>query len=256
MFFVLSKILLFLIQPLNWIIVFLVIGYLRRDKKWGKRFLVTGVSMAVFFTNPLAINIATRAWELEPVLIESIEEPFDVGIVLGGFSRINEDFPDRIHLNNHPNRLIHTIQLYQAGKIKKILITNGSPALVGKKLTDNDILRKFLTRSGIPDLDILTEKRSRNTRENAVYSAEILSEYPAGSRYLLITSASHMRRASACFRKAGIEVTPFVTDQTENAIDSPTPGALIIPKAGALSQWNMLIKEWVGYAAYKFRGYL
>ena len=158
---------------------------------------------------------------------------------------------------NFPTASISTvIQLYHAGKIKKILITGGNPSLIGEKPTDAAALRSFLTNLGIPDSDILTEDRSRNTRENATFTAEILQGDPAGSHYLLITSASHMRRASACFRKVEIEVTPFATDQTEDPIDAPTPDALILPKSSAFYQWNMLIKEWLGYAAYKFQGYL
>ena len=256
MFFVLSKLLRFLIEPLNWVMAFLLIGLIRRNTRLGRRLLAAGVVMAVFFTNPLVLNLVTRAWEVDPVLFTAIDVPFDVGIVLGGFSRVVERFPDRLHLNEHPNRFIHAIELYKAGKIRKILVTGGSAALVGEKRNDSEMVRQFLVKSGIPPLDILVEARSRNTHENAVLSAELLAETMPGARCLLITSAFHMRRAAGCFRKEGIQATPFATDLSEDAIDTWTPDAVIVPKARGFEQWGMLVKEWVGMAVYKARGYI
>lgn len=255
MFFVLSKLLLFLIQPLDWVIAFLVVGLIRRKTRLGRRLLAAGVVMTVFFTNPLVLNIVTRAWEVNLVTIASLEEPFDVGIVLGGFSRVIERTPDRLHLNEHPNRFIHAIELYKAGKIRKILVAGGSPALIGEKRNDSEMVRRFLLNVGIPSEDILIEARSRNTRENAVFSAEFLAEQMPGARCLLITSAFHMRRAAGCFRVAGIEAKQFATDMSEDAIEHWTPNALIVPNPRGFERWGMLVKEWVGMVAYKVRGY-
>ena len=58
-------------------------------------------------------------------------------------------------------------------------------------------------RELIAKADILIENDSRNTYENAVNSAKMLNtSYPNG-RLLLVTSAFHMRRSLACFRKTG-----------------------------------------------------
>ena len=72
---------------------------------------------------------------------------------------------------------------------------------------------------------------------------------------LLITSAFHMRRSLACYRKAGVELTPFSTDfyshQQRYYID-----AFIVPKLDALVIWHKLFKEWVGFTAYWAAGYI
>jgi uncharacterized SAM-binding protein YcdF (DUF218 family) len=53
---------------------------------------------------------------------------------------------------------------------------------------------------------ITLEDYSRNTVENAVYSKAIVPK--PGERWLLVTSAYHMPRAIAVFRKAGFPVEP------------------------------------------------
>jgi uncharacterized SAM-binding protein YcdF (DUF218 family) len=49
------------------------------------------------------------------------------------------------------------------------------------------------------------ESKSRNTYENAVFSADIVKP-EASQNWLLVTSAFHLPRAMGCFRKAGWNV--------------------------------------------------
>ena len=65
-----------------------------------------------------------------------------------------------------------------------------------------------LTAAGIPEGQILLETRSRTTAENARFSADLVRPRPE-QRWILVTSADHMRRAEACFREAGFTVEPY-----------------------------------------------
>jgi uncharacterized SAM-binding protein YcdF (DUF218 family) len=68
-----------------------------------------------------------------------------------------------------------------------------------------------------PDIDrrrIEIETASRNTHENALNTTLLVKPRP-GDRWLLITSAWHMRRALCAFRTAGFDVEPWpVADRT------------------------------------------
>jgi uncharacterized SAM-binding protein YcdF (DUF218 family) len=72
---------------------------------------------------------------------------------------------------------------------------------------------------------------------------------------LLITSAFHLRRSLACYRKAGLELdyfsTDFYTHPREYHLD-----AFLIPKIESIFIWQKLFKEWLGFAAYKVAGYV
>lgn len=74
------------------------------------------------------------------------------------------------------------------------------------------------------------EDRSRNTRENALRSAEILRG-AAVRRVVLISHGFDMRRARAEFEAAGLEVVPAPTLITDFTFEGPGD---LVPGAGSL----------------------
>ena len=72
-----------------------------------------------------------------------------------------------------------------------------------------------LKARSIPADRVLIEPRATTTYENAVFTARLLGAR-AQRRWVLVTSASHMPRAMATFRKAGLAVDPWpVPDPSE-----------------------------------------
>jgi uncharacterized SAM-binding protein YcdF (DUF218 family) len=116
-------------------------------------------------------------------------------------------------------------------------------------------LRSFLVMAGVPDSVITVEPNAINTYENAVNSAEILRRDFPNQKYLLITSAFHMKRSAMCLAKQGIEFDQFpagyLTDRPTMDFDD-----IFIPRAESITKWESLIKEWVGIVAYRMSGYL
>lgn len=192
-------------------------------------------------------------WEVDPILISSLKN-HDLGIILTGVTK-DEDPRDRVHYMKGADRVLHPIQLYKLGKVKKILITGGSGLLLN---TNNDIeaekLKRTMLIAGIPDSAITIEPKSKNTYENAVNSKEIIEKKFPQQKYLLITSAFHMRRSTACFEKAGIPVTPFSVDFYSSSEDFKIDA--LIPSVEALLAWHILFKEWFGIITYKIMGYI
>lgn len=72
-------------------------------------------------------------------------------------------------------------------------------------------MHAFLRDLGVPDEAIRLEERSRNTSQNAKFSAQWLQEQGVG-RILLVTSALHMPRAVELFETQGLAVIPAATD--------------------------------------------
>jgi uncharacterized SAM-binding protein YcdF (DUF218 family) len=96
---------------------------------------------------------------------------------------------------------------------------------------------------GVPQHAMLLEEASRNTRENAAFSATLLKA--RGIRHiLLVTSALHMPRALPLFAAQGLQADPAPTDFEAHL--SP-PGVLAwLPDASALDGSGRAIKELVG----------
>lgn len=252
MFFVLSKLFYFLLTPIVWIVLIALYSIRTKNVKRRKRVLI--ISFVVFYllSNQFIVNEFVRAWEVQTIHVDSIVEPYEYGIVLGGFNSYDVKF-DRVNFYSSSDRLWQALLLYHEGKIRKIVISGGEGRIIREGYTESEITKDFLCRIGIPEHDIIIEPESRNTYENALFTAKILQNYPDSC--LLITSAMHMRRAYACFAKQGLKCRMF----SANRKAGPTKFIFdycFIPDLAALETWRVLIREIVGYASYKIMGYI
>ncbi|MFA6346504.1 MAG: hypothetical protein WCX34_10735, partial [Syntrophales bacterium] len=85
MFFYLSKILDFVLLPVLWIGVVLLIAALTKQRRRKQRWLVAGLALLIVLTNPFLVRVALNQWE-RPYRTAAIHQPYDYAIVLGGFS--------------------------------------------------------------------------------------------------------------------------------------------------------------------------
>ena len=183
-------------------------------------------------------------WRLEstfpPVSVEMLPKS-DVVIVLGGVGG------EPIRGAPLPPRLVYTLRIYNAGKAPLIVI---SAADVSEAQLNADRLVEF----GAPRSALMLETASRNTRENAVHVGAIFKQH--GWRTgLLVTSAAHMPRALAAFRKEGLSVMPAATDaHALRSLRLASPRDLV-PDAGAFNSTESAIREMIGLCVYRFRGW-
>ena len=251
MFFLLSKTMYFLAKPLTWVVLSLVLSIFVKRRR--KTLLWLGVGLLLWFSNPFISNVVMRAWEVAPVPIQTLPI-LEVGIVLGGITTDKEP-RDRVHVSSSSDRILHAVQLYREGKIRKILVSGGSGKLIKDQVPEAVLLKQLLLQCDIPLRNIIVEPESRNTHENAVNCAKILSEQYPNKEYLLITSAYHMRRAEASFIKAGLMVNTYATDLRSDE-NQYTPDQLLLPNVGAMANWEIVVREWVGMVAYAVAGYI
>jgi uncharacterized SAM-binding protein YcdF (DUF218 family) len=88
----------------------------------------------------------------------------------------------------------------------KLMFSGGSGLLNPRaKMKDSEVARRILSSIGVPTDKIVFETASRNTFENASFSAQ-LAHPEKTQNWLLLTSAFHMPRAVGCFRQAGWNV--------------------------------------------------
>ncbi len=250
MFFILSKTIGLLTKPFSWLVILMLATVLWRKPKTKRILLIITLAVLLVFTNPMLLDFALKKWEPKPVAVESLKT-YDIGIVLGGFAGyISES--DNVELTAAGDRIWQAVSLYKQGKIKKILISGG-----GWKKTklEAEAVRDILLLWGIPAEDILAEAGSLNTRENAKNTADLIAATQPGAKCLLITSALHMPRALACFRKAGLDPDTFPADHISHRSDTFWLDQLV-PKAVVLTTWDRIINEWVGMVVYKMQGYI
>jgi uncharacterized SAM-binding protein YcdF (DUF218 family) len=255
MFFIASKILDFITNPITWVLITLLFGVFLKKPALKKKMLLSGLIMLLFFSNPWFVNKAISAWEISPVAASSLNGNYDVGIVLGGSMRYYDNVTQRVVYSSSVDRLLQAIDLYHQGKIKKILLSGGSGYVNFPEWKESVFLEKVLKQCNIPQQNIITEINSRNTRENAVEAASILNGGKFGNRFLLITSATHMRRSLACFKKAGLTADPYAVD-ARSGVEMFTPDKIFKPDSENISNWDILIHEWLGMLTYRIAGYI
>lgn len=255
MFYFLSKAIDFLIMPLS--IVFFILIYAFLAKSDRRRKLAVGLVIVLLLlgSNSYLVTKAINVWEPKFVNLAEVKGTYDVGILLSGgliaFTTPRQDHPS---MGNYGDRILQTFQLYKSGKIKKILITGTSgPLLIAKRLGETRQAASLLVSWGVPAHDIVFEEEARNTRENAVFSARILNKMFPSGKYLLITSAFHMRRSAGCFEKAGIKTDSFPADFRGGY--NRFAFQKLIPDPDAFAYFCMLWHEFVGYVVYKAVGY-
>ncbi len=160
------------------------------------------------------------------------DPPGDILIVLSGSSAEGA----AIGLNSYW-RAVYAARAYREGGFTRVVVC-GTPA--------SRQMRDFLVFSGVPARAIRTEELSRNTRENAIFTARLLAHEP-GTKVLL-TSDYHMYRAHRSFEKAGLKVAP-----------RPFPDAAKRASVSYLARWPVFIEECmetIKIAWYLARGWL
>lgn len=254
MFFILSKTLFYILMPLVWITMALAFAFLTQNQTKRKKAVGIALLMVLLFGNQFLVNEVYLWWESPPVPLASIKD-YDYAIVLTGVTNTERrDITDRVYFNKGADRVLHTVQLYKSGKVKKVIISGGSGSLTGKKVKEAQQLQKVFLECGVPAGDILVEPESRNTHENALYTKRLIDSLHLKGKFLLITSAFHMRRSEGCFKKAGMQFDIYPVDIY--TIDRKfTPSSLIIPSETALARWATFIHELTGYVVYKLLGY-
>lgn len=243
-------------MPLTILMILIIGGAVFLKRKWGKKMLWTGITLLVFFTNPFLSNLALLTWEPEFKSFDEIEN-HEIGIVLTGVTNLSKTAYDRTFFNKGADRITHALQLYQMGKIKKILISGGQGLNPVNPQSEAELLQRFLIMTGMPEEDIWIEDQSKNTAQNAQFTKDFLEKkgIDANQEFILITSAFHMYRAKGCFDKVGLKTETFPTDYYSHDVKYDIP-SLIFPDSNSIQYWTKLFKEWLGIVVYKLVGYM
>jgi uncharacterized SAM-binding protein YcdF (DUF218 family) len=256
-FFVLAKLLWFVLQPSSLMIGCVIAGTFLASTTWKR------LSRGLLWGGALALLIGGIS-PLGDALIRPLEYRFQrpdldrVGssiagiIVLGG----GEDgqaigSPQLAALNEAAERYTEAVALARRLPGARLIFSGGSGRLLTIEEPEAEGAGRLFEALGIPKDRITLEMKSRDTYENALFTARMLKPTP-NQRWLLITSAWHMPRAVGCFRQAGFSVEPWPVDyRTPRRLDM-TRIYSSIPEG--LRRIDFVTREYVGLAAYYLSG--
>lgn len=255
MFFVISKLTEFLFVPSNVIGLFAAAGVLaalfrRRGTAWA---LLIGAALLFVIVGWTPVGPALLMTQEDRFPQPTITVPVTGIIMLGGAvdTHITSD-RNSVALNDAAERLTATAELSRRFPDASIFLSGGGSHITAdSSLSESQVATNLLISIGVPASRIAMEERSRNTCENGTESQATLKPQP-GERWLLVTSASQMPRAVACFRAAGFPIVPYPVDyRTRGSADLTRPSASI---ALGLDAADLAAHEWIGLITYRIAG--
>jgi len=263
MFIFLSKLLPLFVYPLGLTCILIAISIiLQRYRSLSNILLIIAlVNIWLFSTTPISSGLARS---LEWRYLPSAEIPTaDVAVVLGGGTEAHLYPRPSVEVNSAGDRVLYAARIFQSGKVKHILLSGGEITwLKDTQSTPADEMAALLLELGVPSEALWLEDQSKNTYENALFSAEILKDNVV-DKVLLITSAIHMPRAVALFQKQGVEVIPLPVDYSVTSNDTTSNnqdwiGQLLgwLPSAGNLNTSTNALKEYLGLLIARLRGWI
>ena len=101
MFFLLSKVLDFVLVPTVWLLVLLVLAVLARQPH---RWLVAALVLFIFTTNSFVVNELLLAWERPPVPLAALPRHADAAVLLTGITQVSKSPHDRVYLGAGADR--------------------------------------------------------------------------------------------------------------------------------------------------------
>lgn len=198
----------------------------------------TGVSLLWLVSSPWVASICLRWLQPPPV---DLAKALHAGaneralVVLSGGSRnVYSWVPDAETLDGvTQGRLIGAARAYREHEFRWVVVTGINQEYVNG-------MADLLVELGVPRDRILFDPNAQSTRDNAKNSKRLLDQHPEVKQVVLVTSATHMRRAIAYFREAGMDVTPFPVAY-ESALSWK-----VLPSSDAIRRMDLVLHEAFG----------
>jgi uncharacterized SAM-binding protein YcdF (DUF218 family) len=139
-------------------------------------------------------------------------------------------------------RLIEGIRIYRKNPESKLILSGGSPC---NSVPNAWIMGNIARQLGVDGNDIIIESKSKDTR----HEAELIKPIVDKNGFILVTSASHMPRSIAMFKKLGMNPVPAPTEHLIKGLKSD-----FFPGAYNLYKMKKAFYEFMGIIWAKLRG--
>lgn len=259
MFLFLSKLLPLLFYPLGLAIVLSIVGLIwlkRRRPKQASTFVILAIWLLYISSTELAAHALTRSLEFQnlPTAIATA----DAIVVLGGATKPAQTPRILPEVSEAGDRVIYAAKLYKDGKAPKIILSGGRVTWKDETGSESSDMAILLDLLGVPRSAILEDPTSLNTRQNAINVQQIVDREQF-QKLILVTSATHMPRSLAIFRRLGMDVAPAPTDfyivQADQRMNPQGRLLSLLPDAENLLLTTRSLKEYVGLWVYRLRGW-
>jgi len=265
-FFILSKAVQFCIEPLNWVMVWVLLALLfvlLRKISLVKRFLwIAILNLGLVAYLPTSEFLLRALENAAPRTTLSQIGNGDLGgiIILGGAIEGGEIALDRgeVSIYSSAERVTKAFELIRKYPDLPLIFSGYSGRVSPKGISEADAFKQLIQEQGLDGAHVHYENQSRNTYENVLYLKPMMQEFGGKTEagllkpWLVITSASHIYRSLKIFQKQDIDVLALPVDyQTANRLQWTS-----FDLVGGAQNWNKALHELIGLLAYWITGKL
>jgi uncharacterized SAM-binding protein YcdF (DUF218 family) len=176
-----------------------------------------------------------------------------LGNGIGGYSAAGANF--EVPLGQTAMNTLFAVARYRRYPSSEVIASGGTQP-GHDTAPEADVIRDGLLRNGVPADRILLERRSINTRDQAVEVSRILTRL-GQNQCVLVTSPQQMPRAVALFRKEGITAGPLPAG---SQVWAPSGTARwwkwLMPSTEARAVSRDVVYELMAWPYYRLRGWL
>ncbi len=259
--FILKKIISAFVYPLPISLLLSFLGlyllWFTAKQKAGKVFVSVGLLILTLFSygvisDKLLISLERQYDTFDTKstsVVKKIEDESTIKfvVVLGGGHTLDPELPLISQIGrNSLVRLIEGIRIYRTLPGAKLLLSGGGVLDLNSVA---EIMARVAREIGVPDRDIILESKSRDTRDEALFIKPIVGNEP----FVLVTSASHIPRSMALFKKLGMDPIPAPIGHIVKYGHGPSVFS-IFPRTGYIKKSELAIHEYLGLIWAKLRG--
>jgi uncharacterized SAM-binding protein YcdF (DUF218 family) len=214
-----------------------------------------------------ALLISLVGSRIPMYLLTPMEEPYirrtletvpeaDAIVLLGGMIDISRNDMAGFNVNSAFDRAMTAAELVRLRKAPVLAVGGQTKDVDGALVKESTVVAEWLKRWRlVPEGGSVIEmEHSNDTWDEARHVADLVRER-GWKRVILVTSASHMRRAEATFLTAGVPVEPVACDFTRLGI--PFKGAFDpFPWENGFALMEVWLHENIGWQVYRQRGWI
>ena len=215
MSFYLSKMLWFLFNPFNLIIISISIGLLFSFLKFkSTKMFFYSFAFSLFFISGILPTGSFLIYILEKDFHQSLSIPnkLDGILILSGATNpyLTKQF-NQVSLGSSAERLTESVKIINHMPNLKIIFSGGPAYIQYPDVNDSNSAMKFFKNMNIDTSKIIFENKSKNTFENLIFSKKIINP-KKNEIWLVISSASHLKRVIGVANKIKWDLIPYATD--------------------------------------------
>ncbi|HWI36275.1 MAG TPA: ElyC/SanA/YdcF family protein [Burkholderiales bacterium] len=239
------------VSPLSVIVAILAFGlvlvWFTRRQRLGKLLSTAGFLLFVLVAYGALGGPALRALEGDYTPLASPPADIKWIVVLGGGATSDPDLPPAQRASQATlARAVEGVRLYRLLPGAK-LVVSGAAVLAGG--ADADTMAAIAQELGVPRDAVVRDTVSPDTETQA----RTMRALTKGERCIVVTSAAHMRRSLALFRKAGVDALPAPTHFLSQRNASLSLGDFF-PKTGHIHGADVAAHEYLGLAWARLTG--